>query len=121
MAFDRNAQDFELDGFDYWRLCDELTIIQAALLIAGCDPSGEEGYPEACQQHQRPKGYEAAKVAISNALRKGAIKGALIPLYETDINGNICGDIKGSININESRVDVESLRFWLAGRGLKSG
>ncbi|MDZ4798049.1 MAG: hypothetical protein SGI92_07800 [Bryobacteraceae bacterium] len=111
----------ELTGFDYWRLCDELNIVQAALLIAGCDPSSESGYSEKWQPHERPTGYEAAKTAISNALRKGAIKGTLIPQYEQDINGNICGAIDDSIDIGESRVEVGSLRNWLAGRGFHTG
>ena len=28
-----------MDVFDYWRLCDQLSVVQAALLIVGEDPS----------------------------------------------------------------------------------
>ena len=73
-----------MDGFDYWRLCDELTVVQAALLIAGCDPSVDSGYVEERPADQRPLGYEAAKTAISNALRRGSITGRVTPLYEYD-------------------------------------
>ena len=31
-----------MDGLDFWRLCDDFTIVQAALLMVGCDPSEEE-------------------------------------------------------------------------------
>lgn len=111
-----------MEALDYWRLCDELGVIQAALLTVGVDPSGEDGaYCEAWKQHERPRGYEAAKTAISNALRREAIKGRLIPIYDYDMNGNRCGEIEGSIDHAESRVEVESLRVWLASRGLKSG
>lgn len=121
MARDPSDQQSDLNGFDYWRLCDELSLVQAALLIVGCDPSTEQGYAENWQLHERPKGYEAAKAAISTALRKGAIKGTVIPLYEHDMNGNICGAIDDSIDIGESRVEVASLRAWLAGRGHRTG
>lgn len=121
MGFDPCDQHFDLNGFDYWRLCDELSIVQTALLIAGFDPSGENGYAENWELHARPIGYEAAKAAISNALRNGVIKGKLIPLYDTDMNGNRCGAIDDSIDINESRVEVDSLRAWLAGRGFRQG
>ena len=121
MTPDPIAEKCDLSGFDYWRLCDELTITQAALLIAGCDPSSEEGNAEKLQQHERPTGYEAAKAAISNALRRSSIEGVCIPLYEYDINGNSCGEIDGSIDISLSRVAVDSLRTWLAGRGLRTG
>ena len=121
MAFDPTTQQFDLNEFDYWRLCDELSLMQAALLIVGCDPSSEQSYAENWQLHERPTGYEAAKAAISNALRRGAIKGKLIPLYYTDINGNPCGTIDDSIDVKESRVEVNSLRAWLAGRGFHTG
>lgn len=110
-----------MESLDYWRLCDELSIIQAALLLAESDPSGENGYAENWQMHQRPHGYEAAKTGITNAFRRGAIKGRLIPHYEYDINGNQCGEIDDSINLVESRVDVESLRGWLTTRGIRTG
>jgi hypothetical protein len=29
----------ELDAFDYWRLCDQLSVAQAALLLIGKDPT----------------------------------------------------------------------------------
>ena len=90
-------------------------------MIVGCDPSSEQGYAENWKPHERPTGYEAARAAITNALRKGAINGKLIPLYDTDMNGNRCGAIDDSIDINESRVEVDSLRAWLAGRGFRQG
>lgn len=110
-----------MESLEYWRLCDELNIIQAALLFAECDPGGEAGYVEDWEMHQRPSGYEAAKTAISNALRRGAIKGKLIPKYDYDINGNICGTFEDSIDLAESRVEVESLRLWLTSRGIRTG
>ena len=110
-----------MESLDYWRLCDELSVIQAALLIAGCDPSSDASYIEGWDAEKRPLGYEAAKTAISNALRRGAITGQLIKIYEHDINGNTCGVIEDSIDLASSRIEVDSLREWLAGRGLKTG
>ncbi|MBM3394478.1 MAG: hypothetical protein FJY37_07590 [Betaproteobacteria bacterium] len=110
-----------MESLDYWRLCDELSIIQAALLLVESDPNGENGYAEDWAMHLRPHGYEAAKTAITNAFRRGAIKGRLIPNYEYDINGNQCGAIDDSINLVESRVEVESLRQWLETRGIRTG
>ncbi len=110
-----------MESLDYWRLCDELSIIQAALLLAECDPSAGEGYAENWDMDKRPKGYEAAKTAITNAFRRGTIKGRLIHVYEYDINGNQCGAIDDSINLVESRVEVESLRQWLETRGIRTG
>jgi hypothetical protein len=105
------SKDHALSSLDYWRLCDELNIIQAALLVVGEDPASPEDYPS---------GYEAAENAISKALRGGRIKGRLVPEYKYDLNGN-SEPIDRSIDLRESTVDVTSLREWLASRGISSG
>lgn len=110
-----------MESLDYWRLCDELTVIQAALLIVGEDPSADQSYVENWNPDVRPEGYEAAKAAISNALKRDSIKGKLIPELEYDINGNPNGAIDDSIDIATSFVEVKSLRDWLLRRGFKIG
>ena len=110
-----------MDGLDYWRLCDQLDIIQAALLVSGHDPSIDQSYVEKWTPDNRPSGYEAAKAAISIALRKGFIEGQLIPLSEYDMNGNQCGVLENTIDLTVSRIEVESLRSWLEGRGFRTG
>jgi hypothetical protein len=42
-------------------------------------------------------------------------------LYDIDVNGNRSGAIGNSTDINESRVEVASLRAWLVGRGIRKG
>lgn len=108
-------------GLNFWRLCDEMSVVQAALLIVGRNPGGTDGYAEGWQMHERPAGYEAAKVAISNALRRDLIKGRQTPHFDFDNNGNRCGYIEDSIDLAESRVEVESLKSWLVSRGIKTG
>jgi len=110
-----------MESLDYWRLCEELTIVQAALLVAETDPGAEAAYVENWEMHERPHGYEAAKSAISNALRRGAIRGRLVPLYQSEFDGDRFHEIEDSTNVRESRVEVESLRAWLKGRGLRTG
>lgn len=62
-----------MEDLDYWRLCDELSIIQAALLIAGCDPSGDCAYVEDWGYRDQPKGYAAARAALTNAILAGRL------------------------------------------------
>jgi len=57
-----------MEGLDYWRLCDELNIVQAALLVVGEDASIAED-AEGWEVQKRPRGYEAAKMAICAGLR----------------------------------------------------
>jgi hypothetical protein len=114
------SKEGEIDAREYWRLCDGLNIVQAALLIIGHDPSVDAEYVEGWGVEKRPLGYEAAKTAVSNALRSGRISGELIPKYEPDTD-MILREVPGSVDIADSRIEVESLRTWLAGRGLKTG
>jgi hypothetical protein len=63
-----------MEDLDYWRLCDELTVRQAALLIVGISPTGEIGANcDNWQIHERPVGYEAAKAALSYAILSGKL------------------------------------------------
>jgi hypothetical protein len=107
------SKDHALSSLDYWRLCDELTIAQAALLVVGADPALAESW-------NGTSGYEAAKNAISKALRADRIKGERVPEYKCDLNGN-SEPINRSIDVAESTVDVTSLREWLVSRGMSSG
>ena len=57
-----------MEEMDYWRLCEELNIVQAAMLVVGEDPTCAE-YVEGWDVDTRPKGYEAVKAAICGALK----------------------------------------------------
>ena len=112
----------EVDDLQYWRLCDELTVVQAALLVAGCNPSGMASYVERWPSEKRPPRYEAAKAAISHALRGGRIQG---DYCEHECNGSYDeqGDLpiyKGAIDVESSTVFVGSLKVFLRDKGLNA-
>jgi hypothetical protein len=54
-----------IDDLDYWRLCDELSVVQAALLIVGVDPSGRDEGIDNQYPASRPRGYNAAKAPLT--------------------------------------------------------
>ena len=106
---------------DYWRLCDDLTLKQAALLILGIDPDSETGfYCEGWKPHERPAGYGAVKQALINSLSL-CIKGKHHGMEDTDMNGNYIGDIPGTTDIDRSTVNRASVADWLRGRGVRTG
>ena len=107
------------DNLYHWRICDELSIFQASLLYAGYDPSSTYADIENWKIEERPSGYEAAKTAISNALKRGSIVGNIKPEYENDWNGHPY-PIEDSVGLS-SIVNVESLKAWLKTRGVHSG
>lgn len=108
-------EDEERD-LDYWRLCEELTVYEAALLVAGRSPS-KMGDVE--RKASRPSGYDAAKTAIRNALRAGKIKGTIEPEVEFDADGRR-EEIRDSVALS-SRVEVAALKDWLVSRGFSTG
>ncbi|WP_374479509.1 hypothetical protein [Zoogloea sp.] len=109
-----------MEPLDYWRLLDEMSVKQAALLAVGVDPASEDGTCcEGWKPHERPSGYEAVKAGICVALMRGRIKGTFVPIYDYDINGNIVGEVPDSVDVDSAKVDVDSLRSWFSVRGFR--
>lgn len=107
---------------EYWRLCEEFTLKQAALLIVGFEPASETGgLCESWQIHERPPGYEAAKQGLIAGLQKGTITGKHRGLQDTDINGNQIGELQGTTDVDATTVERDSLIAWLGNRGIKTG
>jgi hypothetical protein len=150
-----------MEELDYWRFCEELSIVQASLLVVGEDPSCA-GYTEDQEIQNRPQGYEAAKTAICGGLKNfvryekegseferkadymreecsqsygiseeddqylmsllnRAISGTLVQQTEYDINGNSLGFLDGTVDLDRSMVNVESLKQWLRLKGFTTG
>jgi hypothetical protein len=109
-----------MEPLDYWRLCDELTVLQAAMLIAGLDPADELKLDH-LEWDQNIDGLDAATNAIGNALRSGAIEGRLFLRYVNNPNVQPESAKADFIDFKNSRVEVNSLKAWLSGRGLKTG
>lgn len=110
-----------MNSVESWRLCEELDIIQAALLVVGADPTGLEMRIEAMSPERRPTGYDAAKQAIARALRQGDIDGVWVRRCEYDLNGDYIGVDEDTVDLAESQVHVPALRRWLAARGVADG
>lgn len=112
----------DFDGLDFWRLCEMLSIHQAACLISGIDPSSESGANcYILSIENQPDGYNAALTAVLSSLINDKIKGNLIFQSISDLNGNESIVAENSYSIHNSKVEVESLKLWLASRGFKSG
>ncbi len=140
-----------MEELDYWRLCEELNIVQAALLVVGEAPKFAKEV-EQWEFDNRPDGYEAAKTAITHALRnftqyEKAVTSIsdfetepfnlddhedLRNLYSRSIEGILIPrfeiffdadplPIDGSLDLYESKVRVNSLKTWLSLKGIKSG
>ncbi len=107
---------------EWWNFVDDFTIHQAALLIAGVEPNSETGtYCRDWKPYEQPDGYRILIRALSSALEDGTLKGRHIPYFERDINGNECGEIEGTTDIDRSSVERGALVSWMAGKGRRRG
>jgi hypothetical protein len=97
-----------MEPLDYWRLCDELTVVQAAVLIVGEDPS-------AWGPENMPRGYAAAASALMNAIERKRL-----PAHIVDICDNFDRPV-GGIDWDSTTISVEDVRAWLRSRGFKTG
>lgn len=111
---------------DYWRLCDRLSAVQAALLIIGEDPSENEQYILGWQIHEQPEGFNPAFSAIRNAITSKKLPAKIIHsgeniTFEVD-DGWQSEWVKDDIpDWHKTTLEVEDLKKWLSSRGFTSG
>lgn len=141
----------KMEGLDYWRLCDELSVTQAALLIVGIDPSSEASYARDWRPHERPQGYDAASTALINAILDGRLPATIrrkawergweeVPSEGEKLSTNV-KLFQDQSELHEeaehgvpreiiyraepdwdlTTIRVDDLQKWLAGRGFKAG
>jgi hypothetical protein len=103
-----------MDPLDYWRFCDELSVVQAALLIVGEDPSRWE-YVASQESKNRPEGYDAVKTALVNAIR-GKRLSANVPESE-GIDLPEGPDYLSSFHPNYSAKLAAAIEAWRAVSG----
>ena len=134
----------KLDIDPLWHLHDELTVCQAAALIAGYDPGHVErwlGDPDFDEKF--PKLY-TAQTALVNAINARNVKAVLrysaeptcfAEMYRQEqmerwdgVDAKVTTDLKGDQywvavepSWDVSTVAIAGLREWLLGRGVKSG
>lgn len=103
-----------MEPLDSWRLCDELSVIQAALLIIGADPSESQEYIDGWEAHKRPVGYDAAKAALTNAIEAGRLPVLFKRAYQNALGEDVP-------DWHRTTIEVPELRQWLIRRGVKTG
>jgi hypothetical protein len=125
-----------MENLDYWRLCDELSVIQSALLIVGVDPASFQDSIVSSSSNDRPNGYDAAIAALTHAIlakrlpatirRLAWEKGWIEDDHESDETverdqRGIFVIYKGTPDWGMTSVRLEDLRDWLRTRGVSSG
>ncbi len=105
-----------MNQFEYWKLCERLNIIQAALLMCECDPADFQDHIEIKKRKYQPQGYYACKSAVLAAIESGVVTGEIV----TEIFGVDEESPIEDINLLKSYVTYDSLSLWLKSKGFKS-
>ena len=115
-----------MEKMDYWRLCDELSVVQAALLIIGLDPE-EYPYVMNWEEHKRPENFSAALAALSHAILGGRLPATIREVAQPNWEAlEIIAEAEYDYDTDEpdwqkTTILVEDLKVWLKGRGVKTG
>jgi len=75
-----------LDRLDYWKICNDFTVVQAALIVCGISPEQQQWKVERTTDSLCPPGYVAIRTALRHGLQNGSIKPTK-PFYQTDDEG----------------------------------
>ncbi len=124
-----------MKSLDYWRLCDELSVIDAALLIVGEDPSISRAYIKHWAAEKLPQGYSAAKNALINAIYGKRLNATLrYParvLFDEEyekVGEKVFKDgnefaiaFKDVPDWGQTTIKIDDLKAWLVSRGFKTG
>jgi len=105
------------DTLNYWKLCQSLSLTEAALLIGGIDPCDHPQDLHAWEPKYQPRCYRPALQALSSAIKEGSLKGEL----KFDRNSDENGDGYEVLDPSRSMVVVEDLQRWLASKGVRTG
>lgn len=115
-----------MEQIDYWKFCEGLTVIQAALLIVWEDPSGAEEYVLNWSPDKRPHGFNPVFAALKHDIEAGTLKanivkgGEYVSTYDPDgiENGHDwCPDALP--DYHKTTIKVDDLKAWLRSRGVR--
>jgi len=102
-----------MENFDHWRLCDDISVFQAIMLILGYDPANHSSREiEGSTTYDPPKGYGSLKTALVNGLLNGKIQGNP-EFYQDGYDGAPAADL---LSIDYATVNVESLKEFLSSK-----
>ena len=97
-----------MKGLDYWRLCDEFSVVQAAVLIVGEDPSHMNRWHD----DYEPEGYGA----VLSAMQRSVMSGKISPENDEHVFSSV-----HSINWCEVYISSSKIKEWLESRGIATG
>ena len=102
-----------MNPIDYWKLCAEFSIVQAALLICGACPDDLQ-YEVEARTKQRPEGYIGVRTALLNAVQTKSLKAMIVEEDPSNHNG------PPPISLHETLISGHDLNLFLKSKNMRS-
>jgi len=110
-----------METMDYWRLCERLSVVQAALLIIGLEPNKYLNIMT-MSAHAHPENFNAVFSALSNAVISKEVKADIhVQKDKSVFEGYFRGYVLDEPDWEKTIISVDDLRSWLKTRGVKKG
>ena len=122
-----------MESLEAWQLCEELSVIQAVLLIVGVDPAAWQEKVTSCAPQDRPVNYDATFAAVTYAIDAGRLRATVRKgirawqeqLSEDEVLANEFDFMSPIFPLGpdwkNTTIEVNDLRDWLRTRGYESG
>ena len=125
-----------MNEFDYWRLADTFSLVDAAALICGIPPSeitargdGTFAYIADDESDTRGKNFKAALKSMINSVNAGNLKTVSMAYLNTFMYSPTGSPYSGMVEVakvhdidpGNTLVGESSLKEWLSSRGFKTG
>lgn len=113
----------KMDAFDFWKLCDKLSLFQAALLILGVDPAKHHSqqFEKKISIENVPLGYEAIETALVNAVNDKVFSSKLAYKPDYNFDGSWSGGWTDTVDVDKTILSVQEVKELLASKGIKTG
>jgi arsenate reductase-like glutaredoxin family protein len=106
-----------MESIDYWRMRDELNIIQATLLILNVDPVHLEFEVESVYE-KRPKDYQAVRDALATACVSDKLKSS--KRHYTKYYSKPHYNFYTFLDLSKTKLKVDDLKEWMQKNGMPS-
>ncbi len=98
---------------DYWRLCTDFTVVQAALIICGHSPEDLQWAVERRPESNCPAGYVAVRTALRNGLASGRLQASDLR-FEIDDSG----ETGRYIDLHNTTISAQEVDRFLKASGM---
>lgn len=102
-----------LDKLDYWKVCTDFTVVQAALIACGVPPEDLQWEVERMDDSRCPSGYVAIRTGLKHALESGRLKPSKLVLGLTDD-----GEESRHIDVHSTTLSADEIDRYLKSRGM---